>query len=122
MQHSQLGSHARRVILAAAPVFAGLVVLAAKHSPDMPPWLAERASPEAALAAKSSVVHDFLFVDRIGEGGITSVHRIVDDAGRNFKPVHYDHGNGMAAADVDGDGLVDLYFETQLGTNALWKN
>ena len=28
----------------------------------------------------------------------------------------------MCAADVDGDGLPDLYFVTQLGTNELWKN
>ena len=38
------------------------------------------------------------------------------------KPVHYDHGNGIAAADVDGDGLIDLYFVNQVGGNQLWKN
>jgi hypothetical protein len=47
---------------------------------------------------------------------------VVDDAGRAYKLVHYDHGSGLCAADVDGDGLPDLYFVTQLGTNELWKN
>ena len=28
----------------------------------------------------------------------------------------------MSVADVDGDGLYDLYFVTQLGSNQLWKN
>ncbi|PYP01505.1 MAG: hypothetical protein DMD57_13780 [Gemmatimonadetes bacterium] len=48
--------------------------------------------------------------------------RIVDDAGKAYKLAHYDHGSGLCAADVDGDGLPDLYFVTQLGTNELWKN
>jgi hypothetical protein len=37
-------------------------------------------------------------------------------------PVHYDHGTGIAAADVDGDGLYDIYFLSQLGGNELWHN
>ena len=36
--------------------------------------------------------------------------------------MHYDHGNGVAVADVDGDGLDDLYFVTQVGANELWRN
>ena len=32
------------------------------------------------------------------------------------------HGNGVSVADVDGDGLYDIYFVTQLGSNQLWKN
>jgi hypothetical protein len=35
---------------------------------------------------------------------------------------HYDHGSAVAAADVDGDGLYDLYFVNQVGGNELWKN
>ncbi len=87
-----------------------------------PAWLAERARQEAELAARSPVVHDFRFTDQRQASGITFEHRIVDDAGKAYKLVHYDHGNGLCAADVDGDGLPDLYFVTQLGTNELWKN
>jgi hypothetical protein len=68
------------------------------------------------------VAYDFQFTDRIKESGITFVHRVVDDAGLYYKAVHYDHGNGIAAADVDGDGLVDLYFVNQVGGSQLWKN
>ena len=67
-------------------------------------------------------MHDFRFTDRREASGITFQNRIVDDAGKAYKLVHYDHGSGVCAADVDGDGLPDLLFLTQLGTNQLWKN
>jgi len=50
------------------------------------------------------------------------VHRVVEDAALYYKPVHYDHGSGLAAADVDGDGLIDLYFVNQVGGSQLYKN
>jgi enediyne biosynthesis protein E4 len=87
-----------------------------------PAWLAERGRQEAALAAESSVAHDFRFTDQRQASGITFLNRVVDDASKTYKLVHYDHGNGVCAADVDGDGLPDLYFATQLGTNQLWRN
>ena len=64
----------------------------------------------------------FQFEDQISRSGIRFRHNIVDDAGLSYKAAHYDHGNGIAAADVDGDGLLDLYFTTQLGVNQLWRN
>ena len=104
----------------------GLVVslhlLVSCRSPATPAWLVERARQEAELAGKSRVVHDFRFTDRRQASGITFENRIVDDAGKAYKLAHYDHGSGLCAADVDGDGLPDLYFVTQLGTNELWKN
>ena len=87
-----------------------------------PAWLLERARQEAALAAHSSAFHDFRFTDRRDASGITFVNRVVDDAGKAYKKVHYDHGTGLCAADVDGDGRPDLYFVTQLGTSELWRN
>lgn len=87
-----------------------------------PAWLVERARQEAELAARSQVVHDFRFTDQRQASGITFENRAVDDAGKAYKLVHYDHGTALCAADVDGDDLPDLYFVTQLGTNELWKN
>ena len=81
-----------------------------------------RAQAQQQTAAQFEVEHDFHFTDRIVESGITFVPHIVDDAGLNYKAVHYDHGTGIAAADVDGDGLSDIYFVNQTGGNELWKN
>ena len=83
---------------------------------------AERKEAQWRTVDKFSVFYDFQFTDRVAESGIRFQHHIVDDAGRDYKPVHYDHGNGIAIADVDGDGLDDIYFVTQMGSNGLWKN
>jgi hypothetical protein len=107
----------------------GLLTLAAcgtSHRTPPPPatpaWLLERARQESLLAAGSTVPHDFRFTDAREHSGITFENQIVDDAGKAYKKVHYDHGTGLCAADVDGDGLPDLYFVTQRGSNELWKN
>src|SRR5438034_3890514 len=102
-------------------VFMSLLSVACRSS-GSPAWLLERARQEAEMAAQSRLVHDFRFTDRRQASGITFVNRVVDDAGKAYKLAHYDHGSGLCAADVDRDGLPDLYFLTQLGTNELWKN
>jgi hypothetical protein len=95
---------------------------------DIPPMdigaatLAARGESERTAVAKLQVPMDFRFTDRLPESGITFVHQIVDDAGKTYKAAHYDHGTGIAAADVDGDGLIDLYFVNQMGGNELWRN
>src|SRR6185436_19027667 len=81
-----------------------------------------RARAQRASVDRFKVAYDFQFTDRVKESGITFVHRVVDDAAAAYKPVHYDHGNGIAVADVDGDGLPDIYFTNQIGGNQLWKN
>ena len=68
------------------------------------------------------VFYKFQFTDKVKESGITFVQHAVEDVARNYMPVHYDHGNGIAVADVDGDGLYDIYFVNQVGGNELWKN
>lgn len=73
-------------------------------------------------AAAWTTFHDFQFSDRLPESGIQFVHHMTDDSGRAEKAVHYDHGSGVAAADVEGDGLPDLFFANQLGGNQLWLN
>ena len=84
--------------------------------------LPARAAAQQKDAASIRVVHDFHFQDRVAESGITFVQHPTDDSGKYYKAVHYDHGNGVIAGDVDGDGLPDLYFVSQLGGNELWKN
>jgi enediyne biosynthesis protein E4 len=84
--------------------------------------LASRAAAQKKDAASIRVEHGFRFTDKLPESGITFVQRITDDSGRDYKPNHYDHGTGIALADVDGDGLPDIYFVNQVGGNQLWKN
>jgi len=86
------------------------------------PWLQERQEKQLATVEQFQVFHDFRFTDEVVASGITFRHKVVDDAGRNYKAVHYDHGNGLAVADVDGDGHLDIYFATQVGSNELWRS
>jgi hypothetical protein len=85
-------------------------------------WLQRLRDEQIRSVNAVPAFHDFQFSDRVVESGITFRHRIVDDAGKTYKAAHYDHGNGIAIADVDGDGLPDIYFVTQVGGNQLWKN
>ncbi len=87
-----------------------------------PPWLPQRAADQQKQVDQISVFHDFTFTDEIEASGIRFVNRVVSDATRNYRANHYDHGNGIAVADVDGDGLLDIFFVNQIGGNELWRN
>jgi enediyne biosynthesis protein E4 len=85
-------------------------------------WLARRKEAQERVAKDVSVFKDFKFSDGLARSGITFRHRVVDEAGKRFRPNHYDHGTAVAAADVDNDGRIDLYFVNQRGGNELWRN
>ncbi len=85
-------------------------------------YLAQRTIDQKVAAKTLASFHDFQFSDQREKSGITFQHHVVDDAGKNWRPAHYDHGNGIAIADVDGDGRLDIYFVNQLGGNQLWRN
>src|SRR5687767_5140159 len=116
--------HGATTAPAAPPADPAKKVIQLVHPPVDPgvASLPGRRDAQVAAAKSWKVFHDFRFTDRQPESGITFKHEIVDDAGRTYKAVHYDHGNGLLVADVDGDGLLDLYFISQLGDNELWKN
>ena len=85
-------------------------------------WLDSLRDAQLASAKDIGVFHDFTFTDALASTGISFRGHIVDDAGKTYKAVHYDHGSGISVADVDGDGLLDIYFVSQAGGNQLWKN
>lgn len=115
---------------AAASVFA--IVYSGPAAPTIPqvrypsedpsPILSARKQQQLKTVNQFKVFYQFQFEDKREQSGITFVHHVVDDAARNYKAAHYDHGNGIAVADVDGDGLYDIYFVSQTGGNELWKN
>ena len=81
-----------------------------------------RKNQQIAASKEFKAFYGFQFSDRITESKILFDNRVVDDAAITYKAAHYDHGNGLGVADVDSDGLPDLYFTTQWGISQLWRN
>ncbi len=121
-------------LAAAALALAGAVAAAETPAPDAletvvvpatdlgADTLAARRSRQVQSAAHLAVRHDFQFSDRRAESGIDFRNHAVLNAAKRHMMVHYDHGNGIAVADVDGDERLDVYFVNQVGGNQLWRN
>ncbi len=90
------------------------------------PWtlrnLKARAAEQAEAAKKFAAFRGFSFSNQIDRSGITFKNSVVEDCGRKVKAIIYDHGTSVAAADVDGDGKVDIFFVNQIGGCELWRN
>ena len=85
-------------------------------------WLDRLRDAQTKGAATLAAFHDFKFTDAFSTSGITFRNGIVDDSAKTYKAAHYDHGTGVAIADVDGDGRLDVYFVNQVGGNQLARN
>jgi enediyne biosynthesis protein E4 len=81
-----------------------------------------RSAAEMQTLDQFKVFHDFSFVDRQPVSGLDFHPGLTEDSGKAYKPNHYDHGNGIAVADVDGDDLFDVYLVSPVGPNGLFKN
>jgi hypothetical protein len=76
--------------------------------------------PQAANSSSVPLPH---FTDVIASSGIAFRHHFIDsESGSSYRVNPYDHGSGVCVADVNGDGLDDVYFLDFLGTNALYLN
>src|ERR1700735_433572 len=84
--------------------------------------LQSRQKVQLETAKQFRVFYQFHFKDELQQSGITFRHRILPYVAEQYMQNHYDHGTGLAVADVDGDGLYDIYFVNQVGGNELWKN
>jgi hypothetical protein len=81
--------------------------------------LPARKKAQLEAARQFKVFYQFQFSDKLKESGITFTHHAVDDITKHMRMGHYDHGGAVAVADVDGDGLYDIYFVNQVGGNEL---
>jgi len=55
--------------------------------------------------------------------GVTFANTLPEDSAVNIvNYLYYYNGGGVAAGDIDGDGLIDLYFSSNLGRNRLYRN
>ena len=55
--------------------------------------------------------------------GVTFANRLPEDSAFNIVSyLYYYNGGGVAAGDIDGNGLIDLYFVSNLGRNHLYRN
>jgi hypothetical protein len=84
--------------------------------------IAARKKAQLETVDQFKTFFQFQFTDKVKESGITFVNRAVEDEKKSYRPCHYDHGNGIVVADIDGNGLYDIYFVNQVGGNQLWKN
>lgn len=85
-------------------------------------WLDRLQQAQLATRDQFTVFHDFQFRDQRKASGINYRPQIVDEQRWRLQVNHYDHGNGVCVADIDGDGFHDVYFVSQAGANSLWRN
>jgi len=87
-----------------------------------PTWVNQMALEQRNQSENYDLFHDFKFVDKGAQSGIDFLHKINPDGGKDHKAVHYDHGNGLVAADVNLDGNLDVLLVSLVGSVGLYTN
>src|SRR3989454_4773194 len=78
----------------------------------------------ALAGCRPSLAEPPLFASVAPESsGVTFANTLPEDTAVNIVTyLYYYNGGGVAAGDIDGDGLIDLYFTSNLGRNHLYRN
>ena len=110
-------SFANKAVMSA--LFLGLLFISAcEKSQDRPPTEKTVVAPPKKVAVVAPQ-----FTDILPTTGITFSHHFLDtETGSRYRVNPYDHGSGLAIADVNNDGKEDIYFLDFLGPNHLYIN
>ena len=93
----------RRACKYACALLAAMIVACTRRAPPAAPPLFELLSPD--------------------QTGVTFENKLPEDTSFNvLNYLYYYDGGGVAAGDVNGDGLPDLYFTSNTGKNRLYLN
>src|SRR3989449_3769216 len=78
----------------------------------------------ALAGCRPSLAEPPLFASVAPESsGVTFANTLPEDTAVNIVTyLYYYNGGGVAAGDIDGDGVIDLYFTSNLGRNHLYRN
>ena len=107
-------------VLAGASLSAAALLVAACGREPAP---ANGGGAPDAPAAPAATAQGAGFVEGALAAGLKfQMNFLPTEQGENFKINLYDHGSGVAVADIDGDGDDDVYLLNQLGPNALFRN
>ncbi len=86
-------------------------------------WIKEIKKEQIKNRDRILVYNRFEYKDRRVESGIDFKHQAMMDLYKDKgKAFYYRHHNGLAIADYDNDGWLDIYFVTQMGSSQLWRN
>src|SRR5262245_22458317 len=100
-----------------------LLVLASSCSKETEAPASAPASAAAPAATPPASAARLRFTDALSGSGIDFRHHFIDtESGSTYKVNPYDHGSGVLVADVNNDGLEDVYFLDFLGPNQLYLN